>query len=94
MDDQQPLRTESCSEGREGVWCMHLHWATDSTRCTACGKLVKDVMHTGHTRPSREEDPHSAKGRTGDCPGPPRETSERHNVTPGGSHRLLKRLPP
>ena len=37
-------------------------------------------------RPTERSDPtHHAKGRTGDCPGPRKETTTRRNVTQGGA---------
>ena len=39
-------------------------------------------------RPTESSDPtQHAKGRTGDCPGPRKETTTRRNVTPGGGRR-------
>ena len=42
-------------------------------------------------RPTERSDPtQHAKGRTGDCPGPRKETATRRNVTQGGGGNLLR----
>ena len=44
-------------------------------------------------RPTERSDPtQHAKGRTGDCPGPRKETTTRRNVTQGGGGRWHKAL--
>ena len=49
--------------------------------------LTRQRYHKAHRpqRPSERSDPtQSANGRTGDCPGPRKETATRRNVTRGG----------
>ena len=44
-------------------------------------------------RPTERSDPtQHAKGRTGDCPGPRKETTTRRNVTRGGGQRSKKKV--
>ena len=46
--------------------------------------------HRPRGRPANDDPTHSAKGRTGDCPGPRRETNEGRNVTQGGGGQRPK----
>ena len=92
-------RTRKCGEtwsgrpGRGGEWAANtVKRPPQQPAQPQCANyrapLTRKQHHTEHRpqRPSERIDPtQRAEGRTGDCPGPRKETATRRNVTQGGS---------
>ena len=79
------LRTEVCGQHKQSNDPRHIQHNPRNANHWAPRTRKRHQQEQRPQRPTERSDPtQHAKGRTGDCPGPRKETTTRRNVTRGG----------